>query len=123
MKVNERGSDPKLKEAIEEIKATLRKYDAMGAVILVSPSHSEYLNHIQASWSAMSFEEKDGSQGIRFKSKRADYPSKEAQEFATSSSCHALTTIVEWTRKTHDAYRSVLKQLNKHMTIVWETWE
>lgn len=124
MRVNEHGSDPKLLEAMEKIKAILTEHDCMAAVVLVSPTHSEFLNHFNASWSVLRFEDQgDGTLGLRFRSKREDWPTKEAQTKATEASTHALTTIIEWTRKTHDAFRGVVVQLGKHMKIAWETWE
>lgn len=43
--------DPKLREAMEEIKPILKKYDCMATVILASPSNSEFLFQPTASWS------------------------------------------------------------------------
>ncbi len=125
MKINEGGFDPKLKEALEEIKPILRKYDCMAVMVLVSPTHSEFLNHIDASWSVMTFEHRaDGGEvGIRFRTKREDWPSKEAQNKATEASTHALTTFIEWSRITNGAFRSVIQQLGKHMKIAWSTWQ
>lgn len=124
MRVNQHGSDPKLKAAMDEIKPILEKYDVMAAMILVSPTHSEFLNSFNTTWSVMGFEEDaDGALNIRFRSKRGDWPTKEAQDAATLASTHALTTVVEWSRKTNDAFRSVIAQLGKHMKIAWETWE
>lgn len=47
---------PKLKKAMEEIKAILKKHDIAGSVILHTPGFSEYLNHIEPSYSLMWFE-------------------------------------------------------------------
>ena len=123
MKANENGSDPHLKAAMEEVKVVLQKYDCMAAVVLVSPTHSEFLNHFNASWSVLKWEEIYDQQILRVRSKREDWQTKELQKRATEASMHALTTIVEWTRKTNEEFRDVLIKLRKHMTIVWETWE
>lgn len=47
---------PKLKTAMERIKAILKEYDIAGAVILHSPGFSEYLIKIDASYSCAKFE-------------------------------------------------------------------
>lgn len=43
-------TDPKLKAAMEEIKAILKKHDLAGVVILNTPDVMEHLFHLQASW-------------------------------------------------------------------------
>lgn len=124
MKVNSGGFDPKLKEALEEIKPILNKYDCMAAMVLVSPTHSEYLNHLTASWSVMKIETSPGGESaIRFRSKLEEWPSKEAQRRATECSVHTITTVIEWTRMQNAAFRSVVQVLRSHMKIAWETWE
>lgn len=42
---------PKLKKAVEEIKDILKKNDIAGFVVLHTPGFSEYLNHVQTSYS------------------------------------------------------------------------
>ena len=56
---------PKLKKAMEEIKAVLKKHDIAGSIVLHSPGFSEYLNHIDTSYSCATLE----SGGIRVRSK------------------------------------------------------
>ena len=55
--------DPKLKEAMAEIAAIMRKHDIGGYVQLVSQTHSEFRYELSPSWSAM--QKIDG--GVRFK--------------------------------------------------------
>lgn len=47
---------PKLKIAMEEIKAVLKKHDIAGAVVLHTPGHSEFLMKIDPSWSCAKIE-------------------------------------------------------------------
>lgn len=42
---------PKLKTAMEEIKAILQKHDIAGYVVIHTPGFSEYLNHLDTSYS------------------------------------------------------------------------
>ena len=56
---------PKLKKAMEEIKSILKKYDIAGSIVLHTPGFSEYINHIDTSYSCAKFE----NGGIRVKSK------------------------------------------------------
>jgi hypothetical protein len=114
--------DPNLREAMEEIKAVLKKHDCMGAIILVSPTHSEFLFHPEASWSVVHFEDDpDGPQGaqmIRIRSKRADFPSKEAQRAANEASVHAIESIRWLSLKTHELFTRITGMLRTQMTIL-----
>lgn len=115
--------DPKLRDAAEEFKALCRKYDCMGFVLLVSPTHSEFVSNLEASWSIASIGSAGpGQYGIRFRSKREDWPTKEAQDEATLATTHALTSVIEWSRQLNGSMRSVLEQLGQHMRIAWKTW-
>lgn len=116
--------DPKLKAAAEEIKVILRKYDCNASMLLVSPSHCEYLFHVDATWSVIKFEKAPPGQiGIRFRSKKDDFPSKDAQKFATDSTVHFLTSTLQWGRMVQKNMDQLLDQLRKHMQILYETWK
>jgi hypothetical protein len=47
---------PKLKKAMEEIKAVLNKHDIAASVILHTPGFTEYLNHVDTSYSCVTIE-------------------------------------------------------------------
>jgi hypothetical protein len=120
--------DPKLKEAAEEINKILRKYDCNASMLLVSPSHSEYLFHIDSSWSTIKFDfgpegEKDGKYYLRFRSKKEDFPSKEAQHFATESTIHFLTSTLQWSMMVQKNMTSMLEMLKQHMKIFYKVWD
>ncbi len=125
---NKQSFDPKLKEAAEEIKAVLRKYDCNGSMLLVSPSHSEYVFHIDSSWSLMKFDfgpdgPRDGKYYIRFRSKKEDFPSKEAQHVATESTIHFVTSTLQWGSMVQRNMQSLMDQLRHHMRIAYEVWQ
>lgn len=48
---------PKLKTAMEEIKAILKKHDIAGIVCLHTPGFQEYLNKLDPSYSALTLQE------------------------------------------------------------------
>jgi hypothetical protein len=60
---------PKLKMAMEEIKAIISKYDIGAVVVLHAPSFVEYLTRINPSYSCASFIEN----GIRVRAKTEDF--------------------------------------------------
>lgn len=83
VKLPAESSDPKLKAAMEEIKAVLTKYDIAAVAILQSKTHGEWLNEITPSWSCAKMErDEKGRQGIRFKATLQEYGSKEARNEA-----------------------------------------
>jgi hypothetical protein len=89
-------------------------------MLLVSPTHSEYLFHIEASWSVMKFE--PGGR-MRFRSKREDFKTKEQQHEMTEGSVHALTSFVQFGRMCQANMEGILDQLRKHMKIAYSVWD
>ena len=111
--------DPKLREAMEDIKAVLRKHDIMGCAVLASPTHSEFLCDPGASWSVARIENVgEGRYGIRFRSKREDWPSKEAQDEATTATVHGIESIRWLNLKLHEQMGTLVETLRKHMSIL-----
>ena len=61
---------PKLKKAMEEIKAVLDKHDIAGSIVLHTPGHGEFLMKINPSYSCAFIDHlPGGQQGIRFRSR------------------------------------------------------
>lgn len=111
--------DPKLREAAEEFKALCEKYDCVGSVLLVSPTHAEFVYHVTSSWSIMHFESKNK---LRIRSKIEDFKSKAEQHTATGASAHAVTSMCEWHEKSLMYWEMVLGTMRKHMTIIHKKW-
>lgn len=111
--------DPKLREASKEFTKICEKYDCMAVNLFVSPTHCEFVNHLHSSWSVIKMEEPNK---IIFRSKKEDFKSKKEQHFHTQSSVHAVTSIVEWTRRTNEGWAELLNKLRKHMRILHSVW-
>lgn len=111
--------DPKLRKAAEEFNLLCQKYDCVGVCLFVSPTHSEFVNHFSPSWSVMKME---GDDRLRFRSKKEDFPSDEDQKFATESTVHAVTSILEWSVLLHETWAKLLLHLRGHMTILHSAW-
>lgn len=115
--------DPKLREAVGEMQKVCKKYDCIGAVILASPTHAEFGYMIQPNWSVLRLENlSDGSMGIRFRSKEADFPSKEAQKFATEATAHGVTTLYQFGQRLSQDMGDLIASLRRHTTLLFETW-
>ncbi|RDY57697.1 hypothetical protein [Flagellimonas nanhaiensis] len=83
----------KLKTAAEEIKDILRKHDIAASIVLHTPGHGEYLNHILTSYSC-AYQYQDDS--IHFYSKKKDFKSVEEQakqQGETANMLHILSKL------------------------------
>lgn len=72
---------PKLKKAMEEIKAIAKKYDVAAFVVLHTPGFSEYLNHLDTSYSCVYATE----EGIRVRLKEKEVGKEKAEQLADGS--------------------------------------
>lgn len=103
---------------MQEIKAVLRKYDAAGFVILSSPTHMEFLHHFDPDWLPMFWEKPPGEvPGIRFRCRRADYPSVEAWKESMKSGAGFILGTVDVLRKHLECYESLAVQMGKSMVV------
>lgn len=74
--------DPKLKEAMEEIKAIIKKYDCAASVLIQSKAHAEYLYELSPSWSCVTLTP-DGQ--CRVKAQAKTGPPEEAERLRAST--------------------------------------
>jgi hypothetical protein len=105
--------DPTLKQAMEEIKLVLAKYDIGGHVILGSKSHSEFLYHFPK-WSKAQLEEihnGKGEFGIRFKAKGKD------EDQTIAASVFFFQTLQEQCGRAFIFAEKLLKVLSTKMEI------
>lgn len=90
------AAELKLKQAAEDIKDILRKYDIAASLTLHTPGHAEYVNHLLTSYSC-AYQYKDDS--IRLYSKKEDFESKEAQLKSQAETANMLRMLLESTGK------------------------
>lgn len=85
----------RLKEAMAEIKAVLRRYDIASYVVLSEPGCSEYLFDLEPSWSAMQLVKgaDNAVVGMRVRAKRAEFDSAEAQHRRIEDTLNLLTHL------------------------------
>lgn len=69
---------PKLKKAMEQIKAIIKEHDIAAFVVLHTPDYSEYLNAVSPSYSCATLEQKE----LRFKLKTSEVGKEKALEIA-----------------------------------------
>lgn len=79
---------PEHTQALDEIKAVLRKHDLAGLIIITGPAAvpsdlpdiTSFLCEVSPTWSCARIDETPQGTAIRIRSLRADYPSLEAQK-------------------------------------------
>ncbi len=109
--------DPRLKDAMAEIAALLQRYDIGASVHLVSQTHSEYCYHFPT-WSVAQFaQEEPGRWGIRVRSKKEDFPSREAQHQANEVTAHLLCQLRDLGAQDLVQIEQVLEMVEKHWQI------
>lgn len=119
--------DPKLKTAAKEIEEILKKHDILGSMLLVSPTHVEYLFRFDATWSVMKFETgthiPEGDLGLRFRSKREEFSTEKERHEATEATVHALTSFLQFGRMCQRNMTVILQALKSKMTIAYKVWD
>ena len=84
----------KLKQAAEEIIAILKKHDIAGFVVLHTPGYSEYLNHIEPTYSCL----KLSGGKAKFLAKKEHYENSEKirdyKVTSTSNMLHCMSTLI-----------------------------
>lgn len=97
---------PKLKMAMEEIKAITKKYDIAASVVLHTNGFSEYLNAVEPSYSCIKIE----NGGIRIRSKAR---SKED----LTATVNMVSLFAETMGNMAMTYFDMKEMLQKHMDI------
>lgn len=84
--------NPKLKKVMEQIKAILKENDISGFVVLHTPGHSEYLNHLETSYSCA----KVFPEGVRLRLKETEVGREKAMRLAkeTYNQIHHFTEVI-----------------------------
>lgn len=107
-------ANPKLKDAMEEVKAILAKYDIAGSVTLCSGEQSEYLHWVASphgpSWSCLLWE----PQGIRIRAKAKRDMSERYRLNSTVKMIHTMRDVLalNW-----GLYNDVAKLTERHLEI------
>jgi hypothetical protein len=78
-------SEKRYREAMAEIEGVLKKYDMAGAITIVDKERAMFKYHFPT-WSVITL----GEDHVRFRAKREDFPSKDAQKVAVELSAHII---------------------------------
>lgn len=104
--------DPKLKAAMEEIKAVLRRHDIAAVVTLQSPGALEYLYELSPSWSCIHIEP-GGAVRIRAQAKTG--PATEKERLRLSAGMIVSFADLGW--RAWDDFTKLTRVLGQHVEI------
>lgn len=105
--------DPKLREAMNEISALMKKYDIGGYVTLVSPTHSEFQFVLDPSWSAIRIE--DGEK-IRIRVKQAELGVDGAIR-KLEETVHLVCSVGDLSARAHEGAKTIEKLISEYIEI------
>jgi hypothetical protein len=101
---------PKLKSVMEQIKALLKENDVAGFVVLHTPGHSEYLNHLETSFSCAKI---ISHEGIRFKLSSKEV-GKERAKLIAEGTYNMITHLADTVSMNAACYIDAHKFLKEH---------
>lgn len=99
---------PKLKKVMEQIKDILKENDIAAFVVIHTPGHSEYLNHVQTSYSCATVT----PEGVRLKLKGSEIGKQEAQRLADGT-YNMITHLTNAIATNAELYISCHEQLKE----------
>lgn len=107
--------DPKLRLAMEEIKAILAKYDCAATITLQSGQHAEYLYHFSPTWSCVTLTD---TGHCRVKCKREDFKDEASAKLCLEYSIGMFVGFLDFARKTTEDMTQLLRMVGKTVPFV-----
>jgi len=104
--------DKKYRECMAEVASILKKYDMAGALTVISKERAMF-RYMFPTWSCISIE----NDQLRFRAKRADYPSAEAQRQAVELSTHIVLQMRDIAAQTFAMCEGIEKKLKEKFNI------
>jgi hypothetical protein len=105
-------NEKKYWECVLEIEAVLKKHDMAGAITVISKERAAFKYHFPT-WSCIILSETE----LRFRSKREDYPSREAQHQAAELSTHIILQMRDIAAQTFTMCEAIEKGLREKFEI------
>lgn len=106
------AEDKRYRQCVAEIAGVLQKYDMAGAITVVSKERAMF-RYVFPTWGCISI---NGSE-LRFRAKREDYPSSEAQHEAVELSTHIVLQMRDIAAQTFTMCEHIHKQLAEKFEI------
>ena len=109
--------DRRYRECMAEIVGVLMKYDMAGAISVVSKERAMF-RYDFPTWSCVTLEH----DGVRFRAKREDFPSLEAQHQTVELSAHIILQMRDIAAQTFVMTEHIEKALHAHFDIEHEPY-
>lgn len=107
--------DPNLREAMDEIRAVMKRRNIAGHVLLASPTHAEFgLLYDIPTWSAVRFENDSEHIGIRIKASSSNPDDKGKLE----ATMHMLCTFQDMMVNAYGALDSLIGMVRKKVAVL-----
>ncbi len=101
---------------LDEISAVLKKHDMTGLMIVGNKSHCDWRMNVEASWSCARTEmDAQGLIGLRIRSRRAEYPSLEAQKETVERTVGTFVTFGHALAKLNEQIDTLLVAVSKQV--------
>lgn len=106
--------DQRLKDAMEEIKPLLKKYDCAAIVLLSSEKNKEFFYELSPTWSCARF---TGEGALRIKALAADFPSNAAQKKTVEATAGIFLGFIDLLDRAKRDMRTVAEMLGSKFDI------
>jgi hypothetical protein len=106
------SDDKSYRECMAEIDAVLKKWDMAAAVTVISKTRAMF-KYTFPKWACISIENDE----LRVRSKRADYPSREAQQETLEQSVHVILQMRDIAAQTFAMCDAIEKRLKESIEI------
>ncbi len=106
--------DQRLKDAMEEIKPLLKKYDCAAIVLLSSEKHMEFFYEVSPSWSCAKLEE---GGALRIRALASQYPDKASHKAAVENTTGIFMGFIDLLEKAKRDMTAVASMLGSKFDI------
>lgn len=105
---------PKLRQAMEEIKAVLNKHDIAGVVVLHSPGYGEHYMKLDPSYSSVKMVQVEGNDvGIKLNVDSKTHPDPKERKKAVTNSVNMVEILYELTDLKTDNLSDISTAIHK----------
>lgn len=106
--------DQRLKDAMEEIKPILKKYDCAAIVLLASEAHMEFLYEVSPSWSCAKLEP---SGELRIRALASMYPDKATHKKTIEQTTGIFLGFLDLLKRAQRDMTAIAVMLGSHFDI------
>lgn len=105
---------------LDEISAVLKKHDVTGIIVVGNRTHCDFRMHVTATWSCAVVVKEEGTdrEMVKVRSKREDYPSREAQVEVINHTVGTFVTFSDILDRLNGNVKSLLVMISRHVQFI-----